>query len=149
MTRNEIREVLMQMMYEMDAAKTLDLETARKLAGEKLPGKNLKRSLQILSGIIEHLDEIDRSINAHSRSWKTSRMPKVDLAIMRLALGEVRYGDDMPEAVAISEAIKLAKKYSTEQSSRFIHGVLGAIVNAPEAAGSAADADAGSAAQEQ
>lgn len=79
----------MQMMYEMDAAKTLDLETARKLAGEKLPGKNLKRSLQILSGIIEHLDEIDGSINAHSRSWKTSRMPKVDLAIMRLALGEI------------------------------------------------------------
>lgn len=149
MTRNEIREVLMQMMYEMDAAKTLDLETARKLAGEKLPGKNLKRSLQVLSGIIEHLDEIDGSINAHSRSWKTSRMPKVDLAIMRLALGEIKYGDDVPEAVAISEAIKLAKKYSTEQSSRFIHGVLGAIVNAPEAAGSAADADAGSAAQEQ
>ena len=100
MTRNEIREVLMQMMYEMDAAKTLDLETARKLAGEKLPGKNLKRSLQILSGIIEHLDEIDGSINAHSRSWKTSRMPKVDLAIMRLALGEIKYGDDVPEAVA-------------------------------------------------
>lgn len=149
MTRNEIREVLMQMMYEMDAAKTLDLETARKLAGEKLPGKNLKRSLQILSGIIEHLDEIDGSINAYSRSWKTSRMPKVDLAIMRLALGEIKYGDDVPEAVAISEAIKLAKKYSTEQSSRFIHGVLGAIVNAPEAAGSAADAGAGSAAQEQ
>ena len=124
-------------------------ETARKLAGKKLPGKNLKRSLQILSGIIEHLDEIDGSINAHSRSWKTSRMPKVDLAIMRLALGEIKYGDDVPEAVAISEAIKLAKKYSTEQSSRFIHGVLGAIVNAPEAAGSAADADAGSAAQEQ
>ena len=98
MTRNEIREVLMQMMYEMDAAKTLDLETARKLAGEKLPGKNLKRSLQILSGIIEHLDEIDGSINAHSRSWKTSRMPKVDLAIMRLALGEIKYGDDVPEA---------------------------------------------------
>ena len=156
MTRNEIREVLMQMMYEMDAAKTLDLETARKLAGEKLPGKNLKRSLQILSGIIEHLDEIDGSINAHSRSWKTSRMPKVDLAIMRLALGEIKYGDDVPEAVAeipagacAETAIKLAKKYSTEQSSRFIHGVLGAIVNAPEAAGSAADADAGSAAQEQ
>lgn len=138
----------MQMMYEMDAAKTLDLETARKLAGEKLPGKNLKRSLQILTGIIEHLDEIDGSIKAHSRSWKTSRMPKVDLAIMRLALGEIKYGDDVPEAVAISEAIKLAKKYSTEQSSRFIHGVLGAIVNAPEAAGSAADADAGSAVQD-
>lgn len=96
MTRNEIREVLMQMMYVMDAAKTLDLETARKLAGEKLPGKNLKRSLQILTGIIEHLDEIDGSINAHSRSWKTSRMPKVDLAIMRLALGEIKYGDDVP-----------------------------------------------------
>ena len=59
-------------------------------------------------------------------------MSKVDLAIMRLALGEIKYGEDVPQAVAINEAINLAKKYSTEQSSKFIHGVLGAIVNASQ-----------------
>ena len=142
MTRNEIRELLMQMMYEMDAARTMNLETARKLAGEKLPGKNLQRGITILTGIIEHLDEIDASINACSRSWKTNRMPKVDLAIMRLALGEIRYGGDVPRAVAINEAINLAKKYSTEQSSKFIHGVLGAVINAPEEAKPVATEDA-------
>ena len=98
MTRNEIREILMQIMYEMDAARTMDLETARKLAGEKLPSKNLQRGITILTGIVEHLEEIDASINAHSRSWKTNRMPKVDLAIMRLALGEIKYGEDVPQA---------------------------------------------------
>ena len=51
---------------------------------------------------------------------------------MRLALGEIKYGEDVPQAVAINEAINLAKKYSTEQSSKFIHGVLGAIVNASQ-----------------
>ena len=101
MTRNEIRELLMQIMYEMDAAKTMNPETAQRLAGEKLPGKNLQRGIKILTGTVEHIDEIDASINAHSRSWKTNRMPKVDLAIMRLALGEIKYGEDVPQAVAI------------------------------------------------
>ena len=55
-------------------------------------------------------------------------MPKVDLAIMRLALGEVKYSDDVPTAVAINEAINLAKKYSANQSARFINGVLGSAV---------------------
>lgn len=54
-------------------------------------------------------------------------MPKVDLAIMRLACGEIRYSDDIPEAVSINEAINMAKKYSTDSSARFIHGVLGAV----------------------
>lgn len=59
-------------------------------------------------------------------------MPKVDVAIMRLALGEIFYCDDIPTAVSINEAINLAKKYSTEQSSRFIHGVLGAAIKSNE-----------------
>lgn len=61
-------------------------------------------------------------------------MPKVDLAVMRLAIGEMMYSgsDNLPQAVAINEAIDLAKKYSTERSSRFIHGVLGAVVRSNE-----------------
>lgn len=129
MTRNEAREILMQIMYEMDAAKNMDQETAEKLSKEKLPGNHKERGIRLLKNIIENIEDIDGIINSSSRSWKTSRMPKVDLAIMRLALGEIKYDEDVPKAVAINEAINLAKKYSTDQSSRFINGVLGAAVN--------------------
>ncbi len=134
MTRNEAREHMMQIMYEMDAAKTMNRETAVRLADERLQGNHKKRGEDLICSIIDDLDEIDKRINASSRSWTTSRMPKVDLAIMRLAVGEIMYGDSssVPAAVAINEAIDLAKKYSTERSSKFIHGVLGAIVKSNE-----------------
>ncbi len=128
MTRIEAREILMQILYEMDASGEMDLETARRLAGERLAGNHIPRGTELLEEIIEHLEEIDKTINGCSSRWKTSRMPKVDLAIMRLAIGEIRFADDIPDAVAINEAINIAKKYSTEQSAKFIHGVLGAVV---------------------
>lgn len=127
MTRNEAREILMQIIFELDANKNMDAETAAALAAERLAGNHISRGSKLLSDIIENIDEVDSLINKYSRSWKTGRMPKVDLAVMRLATGEIKYSDDIPDAVAINEAINLAKKYSTEQSSRFIHGVLGAI----------------------
>ncbi|MDO4544823.1 MAG: transcription antitermination factor NusB [Bacillota bacterium] len=127
MTRNEARETMMQILYEMDAGKCMDEETIFKLTEDRLAGNHRQRGKSLLSEILGNLDVIDKSINENSRSWKTNRMPKVDLAIMRLAVGELKYSDDIPDAVAINEAINLAKKYSTEQSSKFIHGVLGAI----------------------
>ena len=128
MTRNEARELLMQILYELDAGKDMTVEHARKLAEERLSGNHKQRGGAILEYIIDNLDSIDASINQSSSKWKTTRMPKVDLAIMRLALGEIRCSDDIPEAVAVNEAINLAKKYSTESSARFIHGVLGNIL---------------------
>ena len=127
MTRNEARETLMQLMYEMDAAKNMDVETATSLIEDRLSGNHIARGKALVSNIIENLEEVDETINNNSKSWKTGRMPKVDLAIMRLAVGEMKYGEDVPAAVAINEAINLAKKYSTDQSSKFIHGVLGAV----------------------
>lgn len=127
MTRNEARETLMQLMYELDAAKNMDVETATTLIEERLSGNHIARGKALVSNIIENLEEVDEIINGNSKSWKTGRMPKVDLAIMRLAVGEMKYGEDVPAAVAINEAINLAKKYSTDQSSKFIHGVLGAV----------------------
>lgn len=128
MTRNEAREIMMQIMYEMDAGKSMDRETAGRLSEERLSGNHIDRGRELFYNIIDNLDSLDGEINRCSKSWKTGRMPKVDLAIMRLALGEILYADDIPEAVAINEAINLAKKYSTDRSSRFIHGVLGAVV---------------------
>lgn len=127
MTRNDAREIMMQILYEMDAQKSLNQEKALQLASERLPGDHAVRGGNLLSETVTHLEEIDADINKYASRWKTSRMPRVDLAIMRLACGEIRYCDDIPEAVTINEAINMAKKYSTDNSARFIHGVLGAI----------------------
>ena len=127
MTRNEARVIMMQILYEMDATKSLNEEKAAKLCEERLPGAHAARGTALLSQITNNLDDIDGDINRCASKWKTSRMPKVDLAIMRLACGELRYADDIPQAVTINEAINLARNYSTENSARFIHGVLGAI----------------------
>ena len=127
MTRNDAREIMMQILYEMDATKSLDEGKATRLVSERLKGDHAARGGKLLSETVRHLDEIDADINRCASRWKTSRMPKVDLAIMRLACGEIRFCDDIPEAVSINEAINMAKKYSTDSSARFIHGVLGAI----------------------
>lgn len=127
MTRNDAREIMMQILYEMDATKSLNEAKATSLASERLKGDHAARGGKLLSEIVNHLEEIDADINRCASRWKTSRMPKVDLAIMRLACGEIRYCDDIPEAVTINEAINMAKKYSTDSSARFIHGVLGAV----------------------
>ena len=117
----------MQILYELDATKALNEEQAVKLTADRLPGDHAVRGGKLLSTIAENIEEIDADINRCASKWKTSRMPKVDLAIMRLACGELRYCEDIPEAVTVNEAINMAKKYSTENSARFIHGVLGAI----------------------
>lgn len=127
MTRNEAREIFMQILFEMDASKSLDIETVNLLVEEKLTGNHIERGKSLLGSIIENIDDIDSSINKYSKSWKTNRMPKVDLAVMRLAVGEMKYSEDIPNAVAINEAINLAKKFSTDNSARFVHGVLGAM----------------------
>ena len=128
MTRNEAREIMMQILYEMDATKALEEAKAAQLAAERLPGDHAVRGSNLLTQIVLNIEDIDSDINRFAAKWKTSRMPKVDLAIMRLACGEIRYCDDIPEAVTVNEAINMAKKFSTDNSARFIHGVLGAII---------------------
>ncbi|MCQ2545164.1 MAG: transcription antitermination factor NusB [Clostridia bacterium] len=137
MTRNEAREIMMQILFELDAAKIIENDStqdksearakAAELANDRLPGAHADRGAELFDKIIGSMSEIDGRINSHSSKWKTSRMPKVDLAIMRLACGEINYCDDIPEAVTVNEAINLAKKFSTDNSARFIHGVLGSI----------------------
>lgn len=146
MTRNEAREIMMQILYEIDAAKAIEKDEtpdkkevkakATELVTERLAGSHVERGTRLITAILDNLDEIDGAINSCSKKWKTTRMPKVDLAIMRLATGEIRYDDDIPEAVSVNEAINLAKKFSTDSSAKFVHGVLGAVTKkASETAG--------------
>lgn len=82
-----------------------------------------------LTYLCENKDEVDEIINNGSPKWKTHRMPKTDLAIMRLAVCEFNAWDEVPVAVTINEAVKLAKEYCDDNSSSFINGVLGHIAN--------------------
>lgn len=77
--------------------------------------------------IVSHLTEIDAAVNAVAEGWKTSRMGKVDLTLIRLAVYEMKYEEDMPEGVAINEAVELAKKYGTDDSPSFVNAILGKL----------------------
>lgn len=81
----------------------------------------------------EHLEEIDRMLNETSEGWKTSRMGKVDLAILRLAVYEMFFDEDVPVSVAINEAVELGKRFGTDDSSSFINGILGKLAKKADA----------------
>ena len=74
--------------------------------------------------ILEHLDEIAQILNEYSRGWKTTRMNRVDLTALRLAVYEMKMDEEVPVGVAINEAVELAKKYGTDDSPSFVNGVL-------------------------
>lgn len=78
--------------------------------------------------IAEHAAELDKMINEHTTGWKTARMNKADLSILRLAVYEMKMDEDVPVSVAINEAVELAKRYGGEDSPSFVNGVLARIV---------------------
>jgi N utilization substance protein B len=83
-----------------------------------------------LGALRGHLDEIDGLIAGASEHWRIGRIAKVDLAILRLAVCEMMYANDIPVAVSINEAVELAGKYGGDRSSEFVNGVLGRIAQA-------------------
>jgi len=96
-----------------------------------------------LGKIMDRLPEIDDLLNHTARGWKTTHMGSADLSALRLAVYEIRYDPDIPDGVAINEAVELAKRYGEDNSGAFVNGILGEIVRRkPEAAedGKAGDA---------
>lgn len=87
---------------------------------------------KLVATTVEHGAEIDTEIEAHAVDWSIQRITKVSLAILRLALCEILYYDDIPTGVSINEAVELAKKYAEKQDSRFINGVLGSVARERE-----------------
>ena len=76
----------------------------------------------------DNIENIDECISTNSKGWKINRIPKVTLAIIRMALAEILYFDDVPDGVAVNEAVELAKKYSTPEDASYINGLLGTVV---------------------
>jgi N utilization substance protein B len=81
----------------------------------------------LVEGVVAHRDRIDELLTEHSEGWTIKRMPAVDLAVLRLGLYELLWASDVPDAVAIDEAVQLAKSLSTDDSPRFVNGLLGRI----------------------
>lgn len=81
----------------------------------------------IVSGVKEHLEEIDSLIEKNLKGWKKNRISKISLTILRIAVFEMLYSDDVPVSVTINEAVELAKNYATDGDGSFVNGVLGAV----------------------
>lgn len=125
------RENLMQMIYQMGITGDFSQEAYDRYINTEISlSKESKYSKELFAALSQHLVDIDKEIGEHSIKWKTDRMPAVDLAIIRLALTEIHYMENIPVSVSINEAVNMAKKFSTEKSASFINGVLGKIVNA-------------------
>ena len=127
MTRREAREqafiVLFEKIFDDESTITEIVETAKE--AELIKINSFAES--ILNVVEEHFDEIDSIIETNSQDWTLARLPKVSLAILRLAVAEIRYIDDVPNGVAVNEAVELAKKYGTNEDASFINGILGTI----------------------
>lgn len=130
MTRREAREqsfiVLFEKIFDNDATISEIVATAKE--AELIKINNFAEN--ILNAVEEHFSDINEVIEANSQDWTIARLPKVTLAILRLAVAEIKYIDDVPNGVAVNEAVELAKKYGTNEDASFINGILGTIAKA-------------------
>ncbi|OGI03317.1 MAG: transcription antitermination factor NusB [Candidatus Melainabacteria bacterium GWF2_37_15] len=86
-------------------------------------------AVKLVKTFLDNKEEVDQKIKEHSKDWDVERLVKIDRDILRIAVTEILYFEDVPNGVSIDEAVELAKKYSTDESSKFINGVLGQVVN--------------------
>ena len=126
MKREEIREMTMQLVYQMDITRDFSVKDLSVVEeNEKVIGS--ERAVCTLEAVQDHHEEIDRIISQNLDKWTIDRIAKTDLAILRTAVAEMLYVDSIPVSVSINEAVNLARKYGDERSYAFINSVLGKI----------------------
>ena len=121
-TRRQARELALSMLYEADAK---DCSPSVVLDG--FPIEPDPFAADLVSGVAKHHDEVDAYIRDFAKDWSLERMPVVDRNLLRVGVYELLHRRDVPTAVVISEAVELARRYSTEESGRFVNGMLGRI----------------------
>lgn len=127
MTRRETREHIFLMLFRKDFHEAKELDEQIELYISELEKPTIEEYSYLTSrfqAIVAKLEEIDAILSEASSGWKLNRMGKVDLTILRLAVYELRFDDDIPGKVAINEAVELAKKFGGDESPSFINGVL-------------------------
>lgn len=142
MSRRELREQVFRLLFRAEFFEENELTEQQRLFLEELAhrgsgdmeemdtvpkaasGKDASYIEGKFQSILACLPEIDRMVNEAAHGWKTSRMGKVDLTLIRLAVYEMKYEEDVPTGVAINEAVELAKSYGSDDSASFVNGIL-------------------------
>ncbi len=135
MSRKSARETAMKLLYEYSITGVLSTEALHDspdvLGTEKLDEADMTYVRRIVDMFLNKQEEIDDIVSKNSNSWKIERIAKVDLAILRLALFEIRYLE-VPPKVSVNEAVELAKKYSADKSYQYVNGLLGGYLRGAE-----------------
>lgn len=127
MSRRELREHIFKLLFRIEFNSLQEMPEQERFYFEDIDEANAEDEAYISSKyqkIADKLEQIDEKINEKAENWDTVRMGKVDLTILRLAVYEILYDEDIPVGVAINEAVELAKKFGQDASSAFVNGIL-------------------------
>lgn len=137
LTRREIREKALQALFQLSSNEDLSQEEAihSALLSEVEEEEEIEVPVYLktlVTGVIEHQDTLDETIKSHLKNWSLKRLAKTDLLILRIGAYELLFQKDVPEQVAMNEAIEITKRFSDEKSSKFVNGVLANIAKESE-----------------
>ena len=128
--RRQARVIALQTLYEYDTAQHIPDEVLQRHAEERhLQPRVVEYAQELVTGVCNHLAEIDAHIQSAAQEWPLQQMARIDKNILRLAIYEILFNNTVPAKAAINEAVELAKLFGSNTSSRFINGVLGTIFN--------------------
>lgn len=132
MGRHEQREQIFRLLFQIEFHEPEDMPRQMRLFVEDSEEIRTQQEADLIEArcqaVREKVPEIDKLIEENVKGWDTSRMGKVELTVLRLAVYEMRYDEDIPTGVAINEAVEIAKMYGQENSGSFVNGILGKIV---------------------
>jgi N utilization substance protein B len=128
--RKRALDILFQADVRGDEPAAILAAEAKRAASEPSREASWLYAREIVDGVIDNRDAIDEQITTFAKDWSLARMPAVDRALLRIAVWEVLYNDEVPAGVAIDEAVELAKEFSTDESGSFVNGVLARIARA-------------------
>ncbi len=130
MTRREAREQAFMVLFEKTFSNETTIREIIETAEEAELIKINSFADALLVSVENNSEAIDKIIEENSRGWTIQRLPKVSLAVLRLAIGEMMYSEDVPTGVAVNEAVELMKKYGTSDDASYVNGVLGTVAKA-------------------
>lgn len=126
--RRRARIVALQALFEADSSRHSPLEVLQRMLAEQgLPAPSAEFARALIQGVVEQQDQIDRAIARAAPAWPVDQLPAVDRNILRLAIHEILGDNGTPVKAVINEAIELAKSFGSDNSARFVNGVLGTI----------------------
>ena len=123
-----MRALALKVLYEVDSVRhDMDETLTRFLAEEELSEENAAYARELVSGVVQNREKIDQNIRSFAPAWPVEQIPVVDRNILRLAIFEILLDNKVPVKVAINEAVELAKTFGSDNSSKFVNGVLGSV----------------------